>query len=383
MKNKTKILVCFFLITVLISSQNSFAAGRFDSAAKSAILTEFSTGTIIFEKDADMSLPPASITKLMTLLLCFEAVENGSAKWDDQVYISEKAWKVEGSRMFLEVGSKVPFREIITGISVDSANDGCIAVAEHISGSEESFAKLMNKRAAELGMTSSTFKNSSGLPEEGQRMSARDIATLARYLIENYPEILEIESMMEYTYNDIKQYNRNPLLGEYKGADGLKTGWTNEAGYCIVGTAERDGMRLIAVILNTKDEFERLDAAVKILDYGFNNYKIVNAIKKGNLISTIPVSKGKQPTVELNAVGDLNVVVAINRMDDIVLEPLLDQEKLTAPVSEGTVAGKVEVKLDDVALAEVDIAASANVEKAGFFELLFRSIREFFKNLFK
>ncbi|MDD4189283.1 MAG: D-alanyl-D-alanine carboxypeptidase [Eubacteriales bacterium] len=382
MKKKVKILMTAFLITILIFPQSSFAAGRFDTPAKSAILTEFSTGTVLFEKDSDMALPPASITKLMTLLLCYEAVENGSANWDDQVYVSEKAWKAEGTRMFLEVGSKAPFRDIIKGISVQSANDGCIAVAEHISGSEESFAKLMNRRAAELGMTASTFKNSSGLPAEGHKMSARDIATLARYLITSYPEILEIESMTEYTYNNIVQYNRNPLLGEYDGADGLKTGWTNEAGYCIAGTAERDGMRLIAVVLNTKDDSERFDATVKILDYGFNNYKIVNAIKKGNLISTIPVAKGKQLEVELRAVSDLDVVVAINRIDDIVLEPSFVTEKLTAPVTEGTVAGKVAVMLDEVILAEEEIETIADVEKAGFFELLFRSIKEFFRNLF-
>ena len=182
--------------------------------------------------------------------------------------------------MFLEVGSKVPFKEIVTGISVVSANDGCIAIAEHISGSEEAFVRLMNSKAAELGMTNSKFFNCSGLPADGHVMSAKDIAVLCRHLIETYPEVLDIESMTEFTYNNIKQYNRNPLLANYSGADGLKTGHTNEAGFCLAGTAKKGKMRLISIVLNTVDEAQRLDASSKLLDYGFNNFEFSTVIKK-------------------------------------------------------------------------------------------------------
>jgi len=235
---KNRFISLLFLVVLFASMLPVNIYAQFESSASSAILVEASTSQVLYEKNSDVPMPPASITKVMTLLLGFEAISKGDANWDDLVNVSENAWRMEGSKMFLELGSKVPYRDIIKGISIVSANDGCVALAEHLSGSEKAFVALMNQRAKELGMTNSTFKNCTGLPEEGHVLSAKDIATLSLYLVQNYPEILEIESTKEFTFNNIRQFNRNPLLGVYEGADGLKTGWTEEAGYCLVATAK-------------------------------------------------------------------------------------------------------------------------------------------------
>jgi len=246
------------VFSVMMFQVNTLA--QFESSAESAILIDAVTGQVLYEKNPDTAMPPASITKIMTLLIGFEALEQEKVKWDDQIIISEKAWRTGGSEMFLLVGDKVSFSDIMTGISVVSANDGCVALAEHLYGSEEAFAEVMNNRAQELGLSNSKFVNSNGLPAEGHVMSARDISTLARHLILKHPKILELESQTEFTYNGILQYNRNPLLGVFPGADGLKTGWTDEAGYCIVGTAQQNDQRLIGVVLKTKNENERSKA---------------------------------------------------------------------------------------------------------------------------
>ena len=356
---------------------------KFESIAESAFLMEASSGKILYEKNADVALPPASITKIMTLLLAFEALDKGDVKWDDLVTISEKAWRMEGSKMFLEVGTKVPFGEILTGTSVVSANDGCVAIAEHLYGSVEAFVQQMNKRAQEIGLTKTHFMNTNGLPEEGHRMSARDIGVLAQYLITHYPKILEIESLREFTFNGILQYNRNPLLGVFPGADGLKTGWTDEAGYCLVGTAEQDGMRLISVVLNTKNDDERLAASTELFNYGYKNFELYKVIKADETIEEANVKNGKELKVPIRVSSDVIVVVPTVRKSDVVMSTTLEKEPIQAPVAKGTVVGNVEVRLDDEVLTTAEVSTSKDVEKAGFFEILFRSIGNFFRSLFK
>ena len=357
---------------------------QFQSIAKSAILMEASTGTILYEKDADQAMPPASITKTMTLLLAFEALQRGDIAWDDMVFISERAWRETGSKMFLLVDTKVPLEEIITGISVVSANDGCIAIAEHISGSVEAFVQLMNKRSQELGLSNTQFQNPHGLPAEGpHHMSAQDIATLARYLIRNHPKVLEFESMTDFTYSDILQKNYNPLLGVYPGADGLKTGWTEEAGFNLVGTAERDDLRFISVVLNTESEAQRLAASRELLDYGFQNFKITEVVTKGQAVGDTDVKDGKELTVPLKTNDSVVLVLHKDKIDEIQLQPVIDEEIITAPVKNGTKAGTLEVRLDGKVLADVDISTTQDVEKAGFLEILWRGIVSFFKSIFQ
>ncbi len=381
-KIKTRCGAIVFALIFIFSAFGANALIEFESTAGSALLMEASTGTILYEKNANVPKPPASITKLMTLYIGLEAVKEGKVSWDDLVPVSEKAWKTDGSEMFLEVGKSATYRDIIMGISVVSANDGCVALAEYLCGSEEAFVEEMNKRAKEMGLSNTQFKNSTGLPAQGHVMSARDIAVLARNLIEKYPEILEIESTKEFTYNNIRQFNRNPLLGNYPGADGLKTGWTTEAGYCLVGTAMRDGIRLISVVLNTKDENERLLASKSLLDYGFNNFELVDFKNAGDIAGEIDVTKGKELSVPVKIDSSITIVIPSDRKNDIETVLIKDTDWLEAPVSAGTPVGKVEVRLDGKVLASASASTAGDVAKAGFFTLLFRRIGEFLRSLF-
>ncbi|HOM02023.1 MAG TPA: D-alanyl-D-alanine carboxypeptidase family protein [Acetivibrio sp.] len=373
--------VAAITLFIMMFQVTSFA--QFESSAESAILIEASTGQVLYEKNADVSMPPASITKIMTLLLGFEALEKGLVQWDDEVVISEKAWRMEGSKMFLLVGDKVKFGDIMTGISVVSANDGCVALAEHLYGSEEAFVDVMNNRAKELGMLNTNFVNSNGLPQEGHVMSARDISTLARYLIQTYPKILELESTTEYTYNDIRQFNRNPLLGVFPGADGLKTGWTDEAGYCIVGTAQQNGQRMIGVVLKTSSEKERSKAIQELLNYGFKNFKQMTVKNAGEIIDVIDVKNSKKFSVPLKLDSDVSVVIPVGREDDIQIVTSKNTDYLNAPVSSDISAGTVEIQLDGKTLATSTMSTAEEAERLGFFGMIFRSISNFFKSLFQ
>ncbi len=382
MKKNMKFLSAVLSVFTLLAFFQFPSLAGFESPAGSALLMEASTGKILYEKEADIAKPPASITKLMTLLLAFEAVDKGQAGWDDLVPISEKAWRMEGSRMFLEVGTKVPYREIITGISVVSANDGCVALSEYLYGSESSFVQKMNDKAKELGMTKTQFQNASGLPEDGHTMSARDIAILTKHLLEIYPKILEIESMKEYTFNNILQYNRNPLLGRFPGADGLKTGWTTEAGYCLVGTAQQNGVRLIAVVLNTASEDQRLQAAQELLNHGFKNFEFTDAVTAGAVVGTTEVKEGKEMSVELKLDESAQVFIPVQSKDRLTYELKLNQAVLMAPIEAGTVVGEYIIRHDGQVQGSVPVSTVQGVEKAGWLELLFRRINDFFKNLF-
>ncbi|HOP92539.1 MAG TPA: D-alanyl-D-alanine carboxypeptidase family protein [Acetivibrio thermocellus] len=370
------------VITFFVMMFQVKAFAQFESSAQSAILIEASTGQVLYEKNADVPMPPASITKIMTLLLGFEALEKGLVKWDDEVIISEKAWRMEGSKMFLLVGDKAKFGEIMTGISVVSANDGCVALAEHLYGSEEAFVQVMNTRAKELGLTNTNFANSNGLPAEGHVMSARDISTLARYLIQNYPKILELESTTEYTYNNIRQFNRNPLLGVFPGADGLKTGWTEEAGYCIVGTAQQNGQRMIGVVLKTSSEKERSKAIQELLNYGFKNFKQVTVKNAGEIVDSIEVKNGKKLSVSLKLDSDISTIIPVGRENDLQIVTSKKAEFLNAPVSLDIPAGTVEVQLDGKTIATSTMSTAEEAERLGFFAMILRNIANFFKSLF-
>ncbi|TYQ16223.1 UNVERIFIED_CONTAM: D-alanyl-D-alanine carboxypeptidase (penicillin-binding protein 5/6) [Acetivibrio alkalicellulosi] len=378
----SKYFKCFtgmIILVVLIFGFNLNSFSQFESKAGSAILLESSTGKVLYEKNADIPLPPASITKVMTLLIGLEALDQGTVKWDDLVTVSEKAWRMEGSKMFLHVGDKVKFGDIMTGISVVSANDGCVALAEHLFGSEDAFVQVMNQRAREIGMTNSTFKNSSGMPSEGHVMSARDIAILANYVIQNHPRILELESQREFTYNNIRQFNRNPLLGAFEGADGLKTGWTNEAGYCLVGTAEQDGIRMISVVLNTQNERERADASQELLTYGFRNFKIVDIMTSGEIVEVVNVKNGPEQTVPVKVDNSISVLVPITREKDLQIVITKDIDTINAPVLKDTRIGKLEIQLDDEVLASSEISTSEDVPRIGFFRIIGRGISNFFR----
>lgn len=279
--------------------------------------------------------------------------------------------------MFLPWNERVSIENLIKGISIVSANDGCIALAEHLYGSEAAFVAQMNKRAQELGMTNTVFKNSTGLPDEGHVMSAMDIVIVARELVINHPKILEFETQRQFTFNTITQYNRNPLLGRYEGADGLKTGWTDESGFSLVGTAEQGGRRLIAVVLNTASDSARLLASEELLNHGFRAFRLTTKAPEGSVLGEVPVQGGRRPTIKLAAVSAVQVTVPQGREGDVVL--VLDPVPLTAPVQAGTPAGVVLLQLDGQALHTVPVQTAEDMTRANFIVLFFRSVQNFFR----
>ncbi|MBN2033566.1 MAG: D-alanyl-D-alanine carboxypeptidase [Deltaproteobacteria bacterium] len=352
----------------------------FDVEAKAAFLYEPEAGTILYAKNPDHPLPPASITKVMTLLLAFEALDTGVASWDDMIIVSENAWRMGGAQMFLEIGQEVSFRDLLTGISVISANDACIAMAEHLKGSESFFVQRMNERAAKLGMSNTRFQNSTGLPADDHYMSARDIAILAREIVLNHPGLLEMEAMREFTFNGIRQFNRNPLLGRYPGADGLKTGWTKEAGYSLVGTAKQKEFRLISVVLDTPSAKVRSDVSRQLMDYGFRNFVMREVVSPGDILGTIPVSRGKEKTVPVTVERPLKCMIASGRVDRVNVTYGVNKN-LQAPAPRGERVGTVKVLIDNDIVARGELVTLAEVERAGFFSRLFRAIGDFFKSI--
>ncbi|MDW7650083.1 MAG: D-alanyl-D-alanine carboxypeptidase family protein [Bacillota bacterium] len=375
---KKRLLPLLLVIMILLSGP--VFGQEFDTKAGVAALLDADTGQFLYLKNADEQRPPASITKVMTLLLAFEALDAGEINWEDTVTVSERAWRMGGSKMWLPLGENVLVEDIIKGISIVSANDGCIAIAEYLAGSEEAFVQRMNERARELGLTKTVFKNSTGWPAEGHLMSARDIAVLSRHLITNHPRILEIESETEFTFNDIKQENRNPLLGRFPNADGLKTGWTPESGYSLAGTALQNGMRLISVVLNTESEDERLVASQELLNYGFRNFERITAVQSGDSIEEVPVKHGRERTVNVVAAGDVPVTVPTGQEGSIELV-VADRQELVAPVEKGTPAGTLLIQLDGETLATAPLETAEDVGRANIFVRIFRGIADFFRGL--
>ncbi len=353
----------------------------FEVEAEAALLMEPETGSILYAKNADEPLPPASITKMMTQLLAFEALQEGRAHLDDIVTVSERAWRLKGSTMFLNVGQDVSFADLLTGISVVSANDACIAVAEHLTGSEEQFVTLMNERAASLGMTNTRFENSSGLPSAGHYMSARDIAILSREIVLHQPELLKLESQMTFSFNDISQNNRNPLLGRYSGADGLKTGWTNEAGHCLAATAVQNDTRLIAVVLGTKSENARLNVTRQLLDYGFRNFAMKEMLAPGDSAGEVPLLRGHEKELKVTVASPLRVMLPVSQNDPVEMVINLLPNPPTAPVMKGDKVGMIQVVLDGHILNEGALVAAEEVRQANFVVRAFRSAVDFVKNL--
>ncbi len=348
--------------------------------AKAVVLMEFSRGEIVYARGEDEPLPPASLTKVMTLLLAYEALEEGRVHWDDEVTISEKAWQTGGSQMYLDVNQVVTFGELLTGIATISANDACVAVAEYLSGSEDNFVAEMNRKAQELGLTNTLFQNTSGLPHEDHYSSALDMARIAHYYINRFPEALTLHSQKEYTFNEILQYNRNPLLGRFPGADGLKTGHTTAAGYCLVATAQQNGMRFIAVVMNSETSATRLRDSDILLNYAFRNYTLHSVFNAGDTAAVVEVKGGILQETEVLVEEAVEVVIPFHRQDDLLIK-LNYPETLTAPLTQHEIIGSAEIYLDDLRLSETSLVTADDVEKAGFFELRWRSLKGFITNM--
>jgi serine-type D-Ala-D-Ala carboxypeptidase (penicillin-binding protein 5/6) len=331
--------------------------------ASSYLLIDFSSGKVIAEARADERIEPASLTKLMTAYTAFHALRQGQIALEDEVLVSEKAWRTEGSRMFIEVNTRVRVDDLFAGMIVQSGNDASVALAEHVAGSEDAFVQLMNQHAALLGMTESSFRNTTGLPSEEHYMTARDIGKLANAIILEFPEYYSWYSQREFTYNDIKQHNRNSLLWRDESVDGLKTGYTDAAGYCLVTSAERSGMRLISVVTGTSSTQAREDGSQALLNYGFRFYETHKLYSAGDEVTTARVWKGEPKEISLGVAEDLYVTVQRGRYDALTATMNLDAE-LTAPLLQAAQLGEVRVALDETEVATVPLMSLHAVGEA-------------------
>lgn len=332
--------------------------------APSYVLVDHLTGAVLAERDADERRPPASLTKLMTAYLAFEALRAGELALDEDVVVSEKAWRMTGSRMFIEVGNTVMVEDLLRGLIVQSGNDAAVALAERIAGSEEGFVALMNERAAALGMKATTFRNPTGLPAAGHLSTARDMARLAAAVLDDFPEFRGLFAEQEFTYNGIRQYNRNRLLRRDEAVDGLKTGYTASAGYCVVTTAEGSGMRLVAVVLGAETSAGRFTAAQRLLDYGFDSFETHKLFGKGEPIRAARVFKGVVDSAPVGLARDLYVTIPRGAYD--ALSAVLSfRAELVAPLPAELEIGNVSVTLGEETLSTVPVVVLEAVSLGG------------------
>jgi len=333
-------------------------------SAPAYLLIDYNSGQVLVEKNADEPMEPASITKLVSTYVIFNALKNGDIRLDDQVLISERAWRKGGSKMFIEVGDRVSVDNLLRGLIVQSGNDATIALAEHVSGSVEAFVAEMNATAQRLGMHQSQFMNATGWPAEGHVMSARDIAIIMAALIRDFPEYYVRYSEKEFTWNNIRQFNRNRLLWRDSSVDGGKTGHTSSAGYCLVASAVRDGTRLIAVVLGADSDAARTEQVQTLLNYGFRFFESVTVRRAGEVLAQPRVWKGEQREVAVGLREDLIVTIPRNQRDQLAINLQLEPQ-LVAPIQPGQVVGQVEVRLGDRVLLQREAIALQAVNEAG------------------
>jgi D-alanyl-D-alanine carboxypeptidase (penicillin-binding protein 5/6) len=380
-------LLCFLGAVALSVSSFSQAATIIPSPpevkAKGHILIDFTTGKVLAEANADTLLAPASLTKMMTSYIIGKELENGNISNDDVVKISEKAWAKNfpgSSLMFIEVGTEVPVKLLNQGIIVASGNDACVAMAEHIAGSEDAFAQLMNGHAEQLGMSSSYFENSHGLDSQEHKTTPRDMATLAMALIRDVPEEYKIYSQKSFTYNNIKQYNRNNLLWDKSmHVDGLKTGHTSQAGYSLVSSATKGGMRLVSVVMGTDSERARKVESKKLLNYGFRFFETYTPYKAGEKFVTNRVWMGDVKEVDLGILLDTPITIPRGQRKNLAANFELDQQ-LEAPLAKGTVVGKLFLRLDGEDIAEYPLVTLQEVNEGSLFSKLVDYVKLQFSN---
>ena len=348
-------------------------------AAESYILMDFLSDTLIAEKDIDKKVEPASITKMMTAYVVFTELKNGNLRTDDLIRVSEKAWRTGGSKMFIEVNKTVSVSDLLKGMIVQSGNDACIAFAEHIAGTEETFTDLMNQYAKKLGMKNSHFTNSTGLPSEGHYITARDAAILAKAIIVDFPEYFPLFSEKEFTFNEITQNNRNTLLWRDPSVDGFKTGHTESAGYCLVSSAKRNGMRLIAVVMGTESQKARADESQNLLNYGFRFYETNLLFKANEKRVNVEVWKGVEEDINLGLQEDLFITIPKGEYKN--LQAKVDVPNfLIAPIGKSSIIGTLNINLHDKVISSKPLVALDAVNKGGWWTRTTDSIGLWFKD---
>jgi len=349
-------------------------------AASSWILMDANSGRILAEHNADERLPPASLTKLMTAYLVERELDRGTINLTDMVNISENAWRTGGSKMFIEVGDRVSVDNLLHGIIIVSGNDASVAMAEHLAGGEAPFADLMNQHATRLGMNDTHFMNATGLPHENHYSTAHDMARLSRHIINDYPEHYAIYSQRNFSFAGIDQPNRNRLLWRDPTVDGLKTGWTTEAGYCLVSSAQRDGMRLISVVMGTSSDEARAQESQKLLSYGFRFYETMKLYERGAVLATPRVWGGDINELRVGVDEEVFMTLPRNRNEELRARLNLDAD-IQAPVAVGDDVGTLEVYLGEEMVGERQLIALENIEEGGLFKRLFDQVQRFFSNL--
>ncbi len=334
--------------------------------AREAILMDAETGTVLYEHAADELMPPASMSKLMTLLMVFDRLANGSLSMDDTFPVSEKAWRKGGSKMFVMVGAEISIADLLRGIVIQSGNDACIVIAEGIAGDEETFAAMMTERGREIGLTNSTFRNATGWPDPEHQMTARDLATLARFMVRNYPDYYALFAETEFTWQGIRQPNRNPLLGSYRGADGLKTGHTESAGYGLVASAERDGRRLISVVNGLGSDRERAAESRRLLNIGFQEFDNYTLLSAGQTVDEADVWLGDRDHIPLVVADQLRLTLPRDVRQGLEAK-LHYQNPVPAPVEKGAQIGTLRLTAPEMAPIEIPVLAGESAGKLGFF----------------
>ena len=353
------------------------AAQNIETRAEFAIMMDYETGAVLFQKDADQLMAPASMSKLMTIAVLFDKIKNGSLSLDDELPVSERAWRMGGSKMFVMVDTTIRVEDLIRGIVVQSGNDACIVVAEGISGSEEAFADEMTRLARDIGMETSVFANSTGMPNPGHRMTARELAILAAHIIREYPDLYRYYAETEFTWADINQPNRNPLLYADMGADGLKTGHTEESGYGLVGSAVQDGRRLILVVNGLASESERSTESQRLLRVGFRDFKFYDLFAASDVVGTAEVWQGDQPVVDLTVKDP--VALFMRPKDRRSMKVSINYEgPVKAPIQQGDQVAELRITLpgDTVALAQ-PLYAAETVGPMGIFGKMGMALKEF------
>lgn len=372
----------FFLLShVTVYAKPALIPAPPQVGASSYVLMDATTGEIIVEENSNESLPPASLTKMMTAYIVESEVAQGDISLADEVPISVKAWRTGGSKMFVKEGTKVLLEDLLKGVIIQSGNDASIALAEYLAGSEEAFADIMNQQAAQLGMTGSSFLNATGLPAEGHTSTAHDMALLARAIIEDYPEQYAVYKEKYFTYNNIRQPNRNRLLWRDKSVDGLKTGHTEEAGYCLVASAKREDMRLISVVMGTASEEARVKETQKLLNYGFRYYETTPLYGAGEVLNEAKVWGGSVDMLNLGLAEAVTVTIPRGHKSELVATLEIDPT-IKAPVSLGDKLGRLLVTLDGDVLVDQSIVALQDVDQGGLFKRIWDWIKLFFLGLF-
>jgi len=338
-----------------------------DVAAKNYYVVDFASGVVLAEKNPDVQVEPASITKMMTSYVVYKELEEGRLSMDDMVDISEKAWRMGGSRMYLDVNTSVPVSELMKGLIIQSGNDASVALAEHIAGTEDAFVQLMNQYAQDLGMKNTHFVNSTGWPDKQHLTTARDIAILATAIISEFPEYYQEYATKEFTYNSIKQYNRNKLLWRDSTVDGMKTGHTDSAGFCLVASAVRSDMRVISVVLGTDSKKARASVSQALLNYGFRFFESHTLYEAGEVLSRPRVWSGELETVTVGLAEDLSIAIPRGSYDDLDATMDIDTN-IEAPVEKGQQIGEVKVSLDGKVLESVPLVALETVNKGNLFQ---------------